>query len=44
MKSQGVEDASRYARYLWVYILAPTLGGLASSLFMRYIHIPNLHK
>lgn len=42
--SQGIENASAYARYLWVYILAPTLGGLASSLFMRFVHIPNLHK
>jgi glycerol uptake facilitator-like aquaporin len=44
MKSQGVEEAHRYARFLWVYIIAPTLGGLASSLFMRFVHIPNLHK
>ena len=33
-----------YARYLWVYILAPTLGGICSSLFMKYVHLPNLHK
>ena len=30
MSSQGY-DAWPYARYLWIYIIAPTLGGLASS-------------
>lgn len=39
-----VGDGWKYARYLWVYIIAPTFGGLASSLFMRFVHIPNLHK
>lgn len=43
MNAQG-RDGSKYARFLWVYITAPTLGGVASSLFMKYVHIPNLHK
>ena len=43
MNAQGL-DGGPYARYLWVYIVAPTLGGLTSSLFMRFVHIPNLHK
>ena len=44
MNNNGDPNGPRYARYLWVYILAPILGGLASSLFMRFVHIPNLHK
>ena len=43
MSSQGYE-AAPYARYLWVYLIAPSLGGVAASLFMKFIHIPNLHK
>ena len=43
MSSQGYEGAP-YARYLWVYIIAPSLGGVASAMFMKYIHLPNLHK
>ena len=43
MNALGYEG-HRYARYLWVYLLAPTLGGVASSMFMKYIHLPNLHK
>jgi glycerol uptake facilitator-like aquaporin len=43
VNSQG-GDGAPYARYLWVYILAPILGGLAASAFMRFVHLPNLHS
>ena len=36
-------EGGEYARYLWCYIFGPSLGGLAASLFMRFVHKPNIH-
>ena len=32
-----------YARFLWVYLVAPSLGGFASAMFNKYIHLPNIN-
>ena len=29
-----------WARYLWVYMTAPTLGGIGAAVFMKYVHLP----
>jgi glycerol uptake facilitator-like aquaporin len=29
-------------RYWWVYIFAPTLGGVFAAFFIKFIHLPNL--
>ena len=29
-------------RYLWVYLIAPSLGGFASAMFNKYVHLPNI--
>jgi glycerol uptake facilitator-like aquaporin len=39
--AQGQESAV-YARFLWVYLIAPSLGGFASAMFNKYIHLPNI--
>jgi glycerol uptake facilitator-like aquaporin len=39
--AQGQEGAP-YARFLWVYLVAPSLGGFASAMFNKYIHLPNI--
>ena len=41
VSSQG-QDGIVYARYLWVYLIAPSLGGFASAMFNKYIHLPNI--
>eukprot|EP00347_Sterkiella_histriomuscorum_P007833 403347391 len=43
MNSLGA-DGSVYSKYLYVYMAAPMLGGIAASQFMRYVHLPNLHR
>ena len=42
MNSLGI-DGKVYQHYLWLYIGAPFLGGIVASLFMRFVHNPNLH-
>lgn len=37
-------DGGEYAGYLWAYIFGPGLGGLAASLFIRFVHKPNIHE
>ncbi len=41
VSSQG-QDGLVYARYLWVYLIAPSLGGFASAMFNKFIHLPNI--
>jgi glycerol uptake facilitator-like aquaporin len=41
LSSQG-EEGHAYARYLWVYLIAPCLGGFASAMFNKYVHLPNI--
>jgi len=41
MNSLGFEGKI-YQRYLWIYITSPFLGGIIASLFMRFVHNPNL--
>ena len=41
MNSLGFEGKI-YQRYLWIYIASPFLGGIIASLFMRFVHNPNL--
>ncbi len=41
MNSLGY-DGKIYQRYLWIYIASPFLGGIIASLFMRFVHNPNL--
>jgi len=36
------QDSGPFARYLWVYLIAPSLGGFASAMFNKYIHLPNI--
>jgi glycerol uptake facilitator-like aquaporin len=35
-------DGSPYSRYLWVYLIAPSLGGFASAMFNKYVHLPHI--
>jgi glycerol uptake facilitator-like aquaporin len=35
-------DGKIYQKYLWLYIFAPFTGGIVASLFMRFVHNPNL--
>jgi glycerol uptake facilitator-like aquaporin len=41
MNSLGIEGKI-YQRYLWIYCCSPLLGGIVASLFMRFVHNPNL--
>lgn len=41
MNSLGF-DGKVYQRYLWLYVFAPFAGGIVASLFMRFVHNPNL--
>ena len=41
MNSLGIEGKI-YQRYLWIYCCSPFLGGIVASLFMRFVHNPNL--
>jgi hypothetical protein len=41
MNSLGVEGKI-YQRYMWIYVCSPFLGGIVASLFMRFVHNPNL--
>jgi hypothetical protein len=41
MNSLGFEGKV-YQHYLWLYIAAPLLGGIVASIFMRFVHNPNL--
>jgi hypothetical protein len=41
MNSLGI-DGKIYQRYLWIYCSAPLLGAIVASLFMRFVHNPNL--
>ena len=41
MNSLGYEGKI-YQRYMWIYITSPLLGGLVASLFVRFVHNPNL--
>ena len=41
MNSLGFEGRI-YQRYMTLYIFAPLAGGIAASMFMRFVHNPNL--
>jgi glycerol uptake facilitator-like aquaporin len=41
MNSLGVEGKV-YQKYMWIYCTSPFLGGIIASLFMRFVHNPNL--
>lgn len=41
VSSQG-QDGLVYFRYLWVYLIAPSLGGVASAMFNKYYHLENI--
>ncbi len=36
------QDGTPYARFLWIYLIAPSLGGFASAMFNKYVHLPNI--
>ena len=40
--SSSGQEGSPYARYLWVYLIAPSLGGFASAMFNKFVHLPNI--
>lgn len=41
MNSLGVEGKV-YQKYMWIYCTSPFLGSITASLFMRFVHNPNL--
>jgi hypothetical protein len=42
MNSLGI-DGKIYQRYLWIYIVAPLLGGIMAAMFVRYFHLKALN-
>ena len=42
VSAQG-QDGIPYARYLWVYLIAPSLGGFASAMFNKHVHLKNIN-
>jgi glycerol uptake facilitator-like aquaporin len=41
VSAQG-QEGTPYMRFLWIYLIAPSLGGFASAMFNKFVHLPNI--